>query len=129
MANYGIDVIFRDLDLELRPNLSSDIAPVAGLAALRRSIINVLKMRPLDIPYDNGQYVGLDGLLFESASNALSATIADNIKETLQLREPRIEVNDVQVAFDEQLLHIQITFLVVATQTEHQEQFIINRSK
>jgi len=81
--------------------LSRKLRTLEGIELIQQDVRNLLFTRRGDRPMRAGLGIGLQSYLFEQADSASLQIMRSEIKEQLEIFEPRIEVVAVDVEFDE----------------------------
>ena len=110
-----------DLDLGLHP-INKDIIPLKDDAAIKNSVKNLILTNIYERPFQPFLAGNLRALLFEPASMITEYEIKQSIKDVIDLYEPRIEIQNINVvdSHDNNSWNITIFFLI--------KQFGINTS-
>lgn len=89
---------YRDFnfDFEHHPK-TGDISKVKNINAIKQSVINLLKLRPYDKPYQPELFSYMLSLLFEPMSDTTSESLETVIRQVIENNEPRVDVNSVNV--------------------------------
>jgi phage baseplate assembly protein W len=92
---------YTDLDLDFMPHpTTKDVMRKTGTEAIKRSVRNLLLTNFYDRPFQS--YIGSNALklLFENATPITSNFLENAIRETLRTFEPRINVQALEIKFD-----------------------------
>jgi phage baseplate assembly protein W len=126
---------FSDLDLSFTPHPDTgDLIPLRGDRAVARSIRQIV-MTNFYEKLNNPRFGGnIASQLFELWTPQTEHTIRTTIKEALNLYEPRIELNNVIVAFpntaidaDQNTIRITIEFNILGEAQNKQVTFSLKR--
>ena len=123
-------VAYSDLDLTLTPNpLTGDLTPLTNVAAIRRSVVNLVMMEPFDIPFDFGSGASIKRLLFEPANELTAAALNTRIEFLINKYETRAVLQSVstQISSDSLGFNVTITFLARASSTIETFTFYVSR--
>jgi phage baseplate assembly protein W len=92
---------YSDLDLDFIAHpTTKDVVIKKGPDAIKRSVRNLILTNFYDRPFRPGIGSNAQRLLFENASPLISNFLVDAIKEVITNFEPRVELVDVKVRFD-----------------------------
>jgi phage baseplate assembly protein W len=102
-----------DLDLDLHP-INKDIIPLKDDAAIKNSVKNLILTNIYERPFQPFLAGNLRALLFEPASMITEYEIKQSIKDVIDLYEPRIEIQNINVvdSHDNNSWNITIFFLI-----------------
>ena len=88
----------RDIDISFRKHpLTGDLASKTGSAAIRQSIINIVRTNYYDRGFNVELGTNLDASMFENITVLTNRQIHDNISNAIRNFEPQVEVIDVEV--------------------------------
>ena len=112
---------YRDLDLFFaKIQSSNDIRKVTDIAAVKRSVRNLILLNNYEKPFHPEIGSGIRGLLFEDMSYISAFVLAKKIEDVIENFEPR--VNLISVRADPNIgrneYEVTIEFFVVNTPTE-----------
>lgn len=112
--------IFTDLDFNFTPHpVSGDLVTVKNESAVKNAVKNLIQTAFYERPFqpDLGSPVGR--LLFEPSSPILKVTMEKAIRQVLENYEPRIEIENIVVTFNDDQNEVRITiyFRIVNTLT------------
>lgn len=92
---------YSDLDLDFIPHpTTGDILIKTGADAIKRSVRNLILTNFYEKPFRPGIGSGALKLLFENATPLTTTFLKNAIMEVIRNYEPRVEMVDVEVAFD-----------------------------
>jgi phage baseplate assembly protein W len=77
--------------------LTGDLASKTGSAAIRQSIINIVRTNYYDRGFNAELGTNLDASMFENITVLTNRQIHDNISNAIRNFEPQVEVIDVEV--------------------------------
>jgi phage baseplate assembly protein W len=90
-----------DLDLDfIKHPTTGDVVKKTGIDAVKRSVRNLVLTNFYDRPFQS--YIGSSAqkLLFENANPLIEQFLRDAIREVVENYEPRVNVVEVRVKFD-----------------------------
>lgn len=93
---------FIDISLSFEPNpLNGDITVLKNERAISNALKNIIVFVTGEVPFNNtvGSYV--TDYLFETYGPAVTMLLKEEIERTININEPRVEVQDVLVSLDE----------------------------
>lgn len=123
-------IAYSDLDLTLTPNpLTGDLTPLVNVAAIRRSVVNLVMMDSYDIPFDPGAGSNIKRLLFEPGNELTAAALNTRIEFIINKYETRAVLQSVntQISSDGLGFNVTITFLARATASTETFTFYVSR--
>lgn len=92
---------YSDLDLDFLPHpTTKDVMKKTGVEAIKRSVRNLILTNYYDRPFQSAIGSSALKLLFDNATPFTSVFLKNAIVETLKSFEPRINVIDLAVDFD-----------------------------
>jgi phage baseplate assembly protein W len=106
---------FTDFDIDFLPHpISGDIVTLSDVAAVKRSIKNLILSGRYERPYRENLGSGIAQLLFENINPLTQQQVKDAILDTIRNGEPRARVLEVVVSVspDENGYNTRITFSV-----------------
>jgi phage baseplate assembly protein W len=92
---------YADLDLDfIKHPTTGDVVKKTGIDAVKRSVRNLVLTNFYDRPFQS--YIGSSAqkLLFENANPLIEQFLRDAIREVVENYEPRVNVVEVRVKFD-----------------------------
>lgn len=111
---------YTDLDFAMKanPNIEYDVAVMTDSAAIRQSILNILRTNHGEKPFDPLFGANLQAYLFENVDYITAAAISNDIDSAIRRDEPRVNIINVQVRArpDNNAVHITVTVEVLSTQ-------------
>lgn len=88
----------RDIDLSFKKHpLTGDLASKTGSAAIRQSIINIVRTNYYDRGFNVDLGTNLDSSMFENITVITTRQIHDNISNSIRNFEPQVQLVDVEV--------------------------------
>lgn len=113
MAN--INVLYSDLDPELKMDWSRDVARTRGLRAIKNSLLGIITTRKGSRPFDPDFGCDLKDQLFENMTPLTADTVERNIVSAVRNYEPRVKNLQVHVTpvYDDYTLIVEIQFSVI----------------
>ena len=120
---------YKDLDFGFTKHPSSgDVSIKSDVAAIKQSIKNLVLIQGK--PFHPEISSAVSALLFNQADVLLQVSLQDEIFRVIELYEPRVTVNNVQVAFYQRhSVQITINFTIVNTEETVNFTFIVERSR
>ena len=127
MANYDASStnkskrsvrIFSDLDLDFtRNNVTNDIDIIEDVAAVKRSVKNLIQTNFYERPFHPEIGSGIRQLLFEPATPLTKTFLKRKIEEVLTNFEPRASIEQITIDddFERNRLKVSLYFYVVNT--------------
>ena len=112
---------YRDLDLFFAKTQSSkDIRKVTDIAAVKRSVRNLVLLNYYEKPFHPEIGSGIRDMLFENMSNMTAFILAKKIEDVIENFEPRVRLISVRADpnLDRNEYEVTIEFFVVNTPTE-----------
>jgi phage baseplate assembly protein W len=88
-----------DLELGLHP-INKDIIPLRDDAAIKNSVKNLILTNIYERPFQPFLAGNLRGLLFEPASVVTEYELKQSIKDVINLYEPRITIENINITDD-----------------------------
>jgi|TARA_R110000822_G_scaffold126242_1_gene261456 phage baseplate assembly protein W len=112
---------YRDLDLFFaKTQGSKDVRKVTDIAAVKRSVRNLILLNNYEKPFHPEIGSGIRGLLFEDMSYISAFVLAKKIEDVIENFEPRVNLISVRTDphIDRNEYEVTIEFFVVNTPTE-----------
>lgn len=106
---------FSDLDMSLTKHpIRKDITPLKDDNAVKNAVKNLILTNFFERPFQHDKGANLRGLLFEPADPFTRFELESQIKEVLNLYEPRIEATSVSVRDDARnnLWRVSISYII-----------------
>ena len=129
MANYDASVntnksvrsnkAYSDLNLNFNKNpATKDVAKLKDVEAVKRAVRNLILTNRFERPFHPEIGSDIRSLLFENMTPVVEVLLKDRIKETIDVYEPRVTVEDVVVNDDQDKngLSIMVSFLINGTE-------------
>ena len=113
--------IYSDIDLFFGPKTGSkDINKVNDIAAVKRSVRNLILTNPYEKPFHPEIGSGIRDMLFENMSNMTAFILAKKIEDVIENFEPRVRLISVRADpnLDRNEYEVTIEFFVVNAPTE-----------
>lgn len=107
---------YSDIDLTFTNKPAGDIFKKTSVAAVRQSVKNLLMTNRTEKPFNTDFGGNLSDFLFELYTEDDATLLADQIRDVVQLFEPRAKILDVEVNFngDRNEIRVSVTFKVVS---------------
>lgn len=124
--------IYKDIDLSFsRHPGTGDVTRVFDVAAAKQALKRLVRFSAYDSPFDKNCGVGINGLLFEMYTPALSGVVKRKIQEQVDLYQPRIVLEDVAVTShpNTNSMDITITFYVIGYPLQQSLNVAIERTR
>ena len=116
MPAQRVSKSFKDLSISFKFNpLSGDLIALKNENAIARAVRNIVSTTPGEKFFDPDFGSSVSEILFENVDDITAISIKDEIKNSLQNYEPRVELIDVKVNpnFDENQFDVIITYRIV----------------
>ena len=116
MPAQRVSKSFKDLSISFKFNpLSGDLIALKNENAIARAVRNIVSTTPGEKFFDPDFGSSVSEILFENVDDITAISIKDEIKNSLQNYEPRVEIIDVKVNpnFDENQFDVIITYRIV----------------
>jgi phage baseplate assembly protein W len=123
---------FVDLDLNFTPHpVTGDIAIRLDENAIKTSIRNLILTKNFERPFHSEVGSQVTALLFELADPFTEAVIRQNIVDLINTFEPRVELLDVGVNYDEgnNSIAVRIDFKILNTFTPITLDLVLERTR
>jgi phage baseplate assembly protein W len=92
---------YSDLNLDFMAHpTTGDVMKLTGEEAIKRSVRNLVLTNFYDRPFRSYIGTNVNRLLFENPSPLTANFLKDAIKEVVRNYEPRVDIRDVTVVFD-----------------------------
>ena len=93
---------FKDISLAFTPNpINGDITVLKNERAISNSLKNCVMIAVSEVPFDNEMGSIVNQMLFEVADEMTMDDISEEIRRTIARNEPRVEVKDLIINYDE----------------------------
>ena len=122
---------FKDLAISLKANPNTkDFSAVRNENAIKQSVRNLVLTQFGERPYQYDIGSRVTGLLFEPFDVFLAEDLRDEIYNTIQRLEPRVEVDAVNVreGIDENSIDIGIRYKIIGQQQSQTVEFLLERT-
>jgi len=116
MPAQRVSKSFKDLSISFKFNpLSGDLIALKNENAIARAVRNIVSTTPGEKFFDPDFGSSVSEILFENVDDITAISIKDEIKNSLQNYEPRVELIDVKVNpnFDENQFDVIITYRII----------------
>jgi len=124
---------FKDISMTFQSNpLNSDLIAIKNESAIARSIRNIVFTKPGEKFFNASFGSRITESLFENIDDVNATLIEDEIRESIDLNEPRVELNSVKAFpnYDLNNFDVIIAYDVVGTEIPTQElQFVLQSSR
>ena len=107
---------FRDISMSFEVNpITDDIIGVKNDTAISRSIRNLVLTTPGERFFNEDLGSGVSEILFDNVDDISAAVIRDEIEQTINRFEPRVELEDVKVKgdHDNNEFNVTITYNII----------------
>lgn len=133
MPAERISKSFKDISLSFKVNpINYDLIAIKNETAISRSIRNLILTSKGERFFNEGLGTGVQNLLFENIDDIYSSSIEDSIRETIDLYEPRVKLNEVKVYanYDNNEYDVVINYEIVGIDvTQQQLSFALQPSR
>ena len=124
---------FKDISMTFQSNpLNSDLIAIKNENAIARSLRNIVFTTPGEKFFNESFGSKITESVFENIDEINATVIADEIREAIDIYEPRVELDSVKAYpdFDNNGFDVIITYDVVGTSIPTQElQFVLQSSR
>ena len=124
---------FKDISMTFQSNpLNSDLIAIKNENAIARSLRNIVFTLPGEKFFNESFGSRITESLFDNIDDITSSIIVDEIRESIESYESRVELKDVKAYPDYQNngFDVIITYDIVGTETPTQElQFVLQSSR
>lgn len=121
---------YSDLDFSLKQHPGySDILPIKGVEAIKRSIRNLVILSKYDRVFQPNLTSAVEDFIFSKSNTINRALIIQEIKRVLSLHEPRIADVRVGITTFEQEYIISIFFVIVNINIEESVDVVVQRNR
>jgi len=124
---------FKDLSMSFQSNpLNRDLIGLKNESAIARSIRNIVFTVPGEKFFNEDFGSEISQSLFENIDDLTAITIRDQIRQSINNYEPRVDLIDVETFpnFDNNSFDVKITYEVVGADIPPQElQFILQQTR
>jgi len=115
---------FLDLSASFQNNpLSNDLITLKNENAIARSVRNLILTTQGERPFQPVLGSNVNNLLFENMDKLTAAALKDEIRNTIENYEPRVEIEDIIVDpnFDNNEFNVTIQYYIVGIDVPEQE--------
>ena len=124
---------FKDISMTFQSNpLNDDLIVIKNENAIARSLRNIVFTLPGEKFFNASFGSRITESLFENIDDINATLIADEIRESIDINEPRVELRDVEAIpdFNNNGFDVIITYNVIGSEIPSQElQFILQSSR
>ena len=124
---------FKDISMTFQSNpLNDDLIAIKNENAIARSIRNIVFTLPGEKFFNASFGSRITESLFENIDDINATLIADEIRESIDINEPRVELRDVEAIpdFNNNGFDVIITYNVIGSEIPTQElQFVLQSSR
>ena len=124
---------FKDISMTFQSNpLNEDLIAIKNENAIARSLRNIVFTTPGEKFFNQSFGSRITESLFENIDEITATIIVDEIRQSIDNYEPRVEVDDVKAFpnYDNNSFDVIITYEVIGSQVPTQElQFVLQSSR
>ena len=124
---------FKDVSMTFQKHpLTSDILALKNESAIARSVRNIVFTVPGEKFFDEDFGSRISQSLFENINDISANIIRNEIKNSLKLYEPRVNVREVEVKpnFDQNEINVTIIYEIIGADVPAQElQFVLESTR
>ena len=124
---------FKDLSMTFQSNpLNDDLIAIKNENAIARSIRNIVFTTPGEKFFNQSFGSRITESLFENIDDITATVIVDEIRQSINNYEPRVEVDDVKAFpdYENNSFDVTITYDVIGSEIPTQElQFVLQSSR
>ena len=124
---------FKDISMTFQSNpLNDDLIAIKNENAIARSLRNIVFTLPGEKFFNESFGSRITESLFDNIDEITSSVIVDEITESINRYEPRVQLNDVKAFpdYDNNGFDVIITYEVIGTEIPTQElQFVLQSSR
>ena len=124
---------FKDISMTFQANpLNEDLIALKNENAIARSIRNIVFTTPGEKFFNPSFGSRITESLFENIDDITATIIVDEIRESIQNYEPRVELNNVEAFpnYDNNSFDLVITYTVIGSEIPPQElQFVLQSNR
>ena len=116
MPAQRVSKSFKDLSMSFKFNpLSGDLIDLKNENAIARAVRNIVLTSPGEKLFNPEFGSSISEILFENVDDITAISIQDEIRSSLKIYEPRVELIDVNVDpnFDQNQFDVRITYRIV----------------
>jgi len=124
---------FKDISMTFQSNpLNDDLIAIKNENAIARSLRNIVFTTPGEKFFNESFGSRITESLFENIDDITATVIVDEIRESINNYEPRVEVDDVKAFpdYENNSFDVTITYEVIGSEIPTQElQFVLQSSR
>ena len=124
---------FKDISMTFQSNpLNGDLIAIKNENAIARSLRNIVFTLPGEKFFDESFGSRITESLFDNIDDITAAIIVDEIRESIDINEPRVNLRDVKAYpdYDNNSFDVIITYDVIGTEIPTQQlQFVLQSSR
>ena len=124
---------FKDISMTFQSNpLNGDLIAIKNENAIARSLRNIVFTLPGEKFFDESFGSRITESLFDNIDDITAAIIVDEIRESIDINEPRVNLRDVKAYpdYDNNSFDVVITYDVIGTEIPTQQlQFVLQSSR
>lgn len=111
-------VDYLDIDLTFNKRPAGDVYKKRDAAAVKQAVKTLLLTDYFEKPFEPFFGANLKAMLFELADDQTSAEVSENIIRAIEVYEPRVTVEDLNVIVlpDQNDMRVSIVFKIISTQ-------------
>ena len=133
MAIERVSQGFKDISMTFQSNpLNDDLIAIKNENAIARSLRNIVFTTPGEKFFNQSFGSRISESLFENIDEITATIIVDEIRQSIDNYEPRVEVDDVKAFpdYDNNSFDVTITYDVIGSEIPTQElQFVLQSSR
>ena len=133
MPVQRISKTFRDISMSFKVNpLNDDLIAIKNENAIARSLRNIVFTTPGEKFFNQSFGSRISESLFENIDEITATIIVDEIRQSIDNYEPRVEVDDVKAFpdYENNSFDVTITYDVIGSEIPTQElQFVLQSSR
>ena len=115
---------FKDLSMSFEVNpINSDLIAIKNQTAIARSIRNLVLTTPGERFFNENLGSRVSDLLFENVDDISASAIEDEIRQTINNYEPRVELQDVVIdpQYDNNEFNVKIVYNIIGIEALPQQ--------
>ena len=124
---------FKDISMTFQSNpLNNDLIAIKNENAIARSVRNIVFTLPGEKFFNQTFGSRISESLFDNIDDITAAIIVDEIRESIDINEPRVNLRDVKAYpdYDNNSFDVIITYDVIGTEIPTQQlQFVLQSSR
>ena len=124
---------FKDISMTFQSNpLNNDLIGIKNENAIARSLRNIVFTLPGEKFFNQSFGSRISESLFDNIDDITASIIVDEIRESIDINEPRVELRDVEAIpdFNNNGFDVIITYNVIGSEIPTQElQFVLQSSR